>query len=50
MWNQLQRRLEALEQRFSTGKQPGKTLLPAWLAAEYRDQGFSFDHVGRPNV
>ena len=28
--------------------EPGKAFLPAWLIAEYRAQGFSFDHDGRP--
>jgi len=44
------RRLVALEQRLQVETEPGKMLLPAWLIAEYRAQGFSFDHDGRPDM
>jgi hypothetical protein len=50
MRTQLQRRLEALERRFSTDQEPGKAPLPAWLVADLRAQGFSFDHDGRPDM
>lgn len=48
MRTQLLRRLVVLEQRLQVETEPGKMLLPAWLIAEYRAQGFSFDHDGRP--
>jgi len=50
MRTQLLRRLVALEQRLQVETEPGKMLLPAWLIAEYRAQGFSFDHDGRPDM
>ena len=50
MRTQLLRRLVVLEQRLQVETEPGKMLLPAWLIAEYRDQGFNFDHDGRPDM
>jgi len=48
MRTHLQRRLEALERRFSTDQEPGKAFLPEFLVAEFLAKGFSFDHKGRP--
>jgi hypothetical protein len=50
MRSQLLRRLDALEQRLPTESAPGKALLPAWLVADLRAQGFSFDYDGRPDM
>jgi hypothetical protein len=50
MRSQLRRRLNALEQRLSANNEPREALLPAWLVAELRVQGYSFDQDGRPDL
>jgi hypothetical protein len=44
----LHSRLRALEKRRPDPTQPSKAFLPAWLLADFKEQGYRFDDAGRP--
>ena len=44
----LHSRLRALEKRLPDATKPRKAFLPAWLLADFREQGYQFDDAGRP--
>ena len=41
-------RLRALEKLQPDSTKPRKEFLPAWLLADFKEQGYRFDRCGRP--